>query len=160
MRIHRIGRPGPALEAAEVLWDRRRMHRRASRVELRAFVAPLLLLALALAQIAGFAAFHLSPWKGGGFGMFSTNDHGGFRSVRVIELSASGERRVALPQALERLERQVREAPQRSSLEHLAAELRRGTQGLGPLRVEVWRTQFSPVDLAPERVLVASAEAP
>jgi hypothetical protein len=118
----------------------------------------LLLLGLALAQVAGYASFGLSPWKGGGFGMFSTNDHGGFRSVRVLELSASGERRVALPQSLERLQRHVREAPRRSNLERLAAELRRGTEGLGPLRVEVWRTQFSAADLTPERVLVARLE--
>jgi len=124
----------------------------------RALVAPLLLLALALAQIAGFATYGLSPWKGGGFGMFSTNDQGGFRNVRVVELGPSGERRVALPEKLERLQRHAREAPQRRNLERLAAELRRGTQGLGPLRVEVWRTRFSPADLTPERVLVASLE--
>ena len=123
----------------------------------RALVAPLLLLALALAQIAGFAGFGLSPWKGGGFGMFSTNDHGGFRSVRVIELAASGERRVALPPALERMQRDAREAPYPANLERLAAELRRTTPHLGPLRVEIWRTQFSPKDLTPERVLVTSA---
>jgi len=134
------------------------MHRLPPRVERRALVAPLLLVTLALAQLAGSAAFRLSPWKGGGFGMFSTNDQGGLRSVRVLELSAGGERRVALPQALERLQSHVREAPQRSNLERLAAELRRGTEGLGRLRVEVWGTQFSPVDLAPERVLVARFE--
>jgi hypothetical protein len=120
-------------------------------------VAPLLLLGLAFAQIAGFAAFGLSPWKGGGFGMFSTNDHGGFRSVRVVELAASGERRVVLPERLERLQRHAREAPRRTTLERLAAELRRDEGSLGPLRVEVWRTRFSPADLTPERVLVASA---
>ncbi len=134
------------------------MHRLPPPVARRALVAPLLLFGLALAQVAGFATFGLSPWKGGGFGMFSTNDHGGFRGVRVLELSSGGERRVALPQSLERLERHVREAPRRSNLERLTAELRRATPGLGPLRVEVWRTQFSAADLTPERVLVASLE--
>ena len=123
----------------------------------RALVPPLLLVALALSQLAGFAAFHLSPWKGGGFGMFSTNDHGGFRSVRVLELRGGAEQRVALPDSLERLQREVREAPYRGNLEELAAALREAMPGLGPLRVEVWRTRFSPVDLAPERVLVAEA---
>jgi len=136
------------------------MDRLPSQVRRRALVAPLLLAALALAQIAGFAGYGLSPWKGGGFGMFSTTDHGGLRSVRVFELTASGERRVALPQALERLQRHVREAPRQASLERLAAELRAGTPGLGTLRVEVWRTRFSPVDLAPERVLVRRAPSP
>jgi len=124
------------------------------RVRRRALVAPLLLVTLALAQIAGFVGFGLSPWKGGGFGMFSTNDHGSFRSVRVFEMGENGERRVDLPPELEQLQRHVREAPRQANLERLVTELRAGTPGLGTLRVEVWRTQFSPVDLRPERVLV------
>lgn len=123
-----------------------------------ALVPPALLVGLALAQIGGYASYGLSPWKGGGFGMFSTNDHGGFRNVHVIELVAGGERRVALPGDLERRERHAREAPSRANLLRLATELRAHAPGLGTLRVEVWRTEFSPADLRPERVLVASAE--
>ncbi len=123
----------------------------------RAWVAPLLLVALALAQIAGFYGYGLSPWKGGGFGMFSTNDHGGFRSVRVIELAPTGERRVELPQAHERLVRHTREAPHAGNLLQLAEAIRAGAPGLGALRIEVWRTEFAADDLAPRRVLVASA---
>jgi hypothetical protein len=124
----------------------------------RALVAPSLLFTLALAQIGGFAAFGLSPWKGGGFGMFSTTDHGGFRSVHVIERTAAGERRVAVPEELERLQRHVREVPREANLRRLAAALRARAPGLGALRVEVWRTEFAPGDLAPSRVSVAVAE--
>jgi hypothetical protein len=113
--------------------------------------------ALALAQIAGFYAYGLSPWKGGGFGMFATNDHGGFRSVRVIELLPSGERRVALPPAQERLVRHAREAPHAANLLRLAGAVRDGVPQLGALRIEVWRTEFAAGDLTPRRVLVASA---
>jgi hypothetical protein len=124
----------------------------------RALVAPALLLALALAQLTAFAAFRLSPWKGGGFGMFATNDHGGFRSVRVTELTPSGERRVPLPEELERLVRHVREVPRAANLARLAAALREREPGLATLRVEVWRTEFARADLAPKRVRVAHAE--
>lgn len=126
-------------------------------VRRRARIAPWLLVALALAQIVGFYAYGLSPWKGGGFGMFSTNDHGGFRSVRVIELAASGERRVELPQAHERLVRHAREAPRTGNLLELVEAIRAGAPELGALRIEVWRTEFAADDLAPRRVLVASA---
>ena len=124
----------------------------------RALVAPALLLALALAQIGGWLAFDLSPWKGGGFGMFSTNDHGAFRQVRVVEVAAGSERRVALPEELERLVRHVREVPREANLRRLGAALREHSPRLAVLRVEVWRTEFAATDLAPTRVLVASLE--
>jgi hypothetical protein len=124
----------------------------------RALVAPGLLLALALAQIAGWAAYGLTPWKGGGFGMFATDDHGGFRRVRVVERTAAGERPVAVPDELERLRRRAREAPRGANLRRLGEALRARAPELGPLRIEVWRTEFARADLAPRRVLVASAE--
>jgi hypothetical protein len=123
----------------------------------RALVAPGLLFVLALAQIVGFAAVGLSPWKGGGFGMFATLDHGGFRRVRVLELAAGGERAVAVPEELERLQRHVREVPRAANLRRLGEALRARAPALGALRVEVWRTEFAPGDLEPRRVRVASA---
>ena len=136
------------------------MASRLLRVEPRALVAPALLALLALAQLAGWLAFGLSPWKGGGFGMFATNDHGAFRIVRVVERTAEGERPVALPEELDRLRRHVREVPRERNLRGLAEALRAQRPGLGALRVEVWRTEFASDDLAPRLVLVASAEQP
>ena len=124
----------------------------------RALVAPGLLFGLALAQIAGWASYGLTAWKGGGFGMFATNDHGAFRRVVVIERAGAGERAVALPEELERVRRRAREAPSAANLRRLGEALRAREPALGPLRVEVWRTEFSSKDLAPRRVLVARAE--
>ena len=135
------------------------MPSRRLRCERRALVAPALLAALALAQLSGWLAFGLSPWKGGGFGMFATNDHGAFRSVRVLELAA-GERRVALPDELDRLRRHAREVPREANLRRLAEALRAREPELGALRVEVWRTEFARDGLAPRLVLVAQAELP
>jgi hypothetical protein len=127
-------------------------------VEGRAFIAPALLLALGLAQIAGWLAFDLSPWKGGGFGMFSTNDHGAFRQVHVFERGEAGEQRVALPSELDRLRRHVREVPREANLRRLGIALRRAVPELGPLRIEVVRTEFAPTDLEPHRVPLAQLE--
>jgi hypothetical protein len=141
-----IGRPEPALDAGRGLGEIGRM-KSPPRAERRALVAPALLVALALAQISGWQGCGLSPWKGGGFGMFATNDHGAFRSVRVVELAAGGERPVVLPSELDRLRRHVREVPREANLRRLAE-----------LRVEVWRIEFAPDDLAPRLALVARAE--
>src|SRR5688572_33102745 len=102
----------------------------------RALVAPGLLLGLALAQIAGWAAYGLTPWKGGGFGMFATNDHGGFRRVQVIRRTPEGEQVVPVPDALERERRRAREAPSEANLRRLAEAMRAVQPQLGALRVE------------------------
>jgi hypothetical protein len=153
-----IGRLHPALDAEPGLGEIGRMPSPLPSAGRRALVAPALLVTLALAQIGAWHGFGLSPWKGGGFGMFATNDHGAFRSVRVVELAAAGERPVALPGELERLRRHVREVPREANLRRLAEALRARAPGLGALRVEVWRTEFASRDLAPRLVLVASAE--
>ena len=44
-------------------------------------LAPALLVAVASTQIALSRTFDLTAWKGGGFGMFSTLDHAGYRVV-------------------------------------------------------------------------------
>jgi hypothetical protein len=129
-----------------------------TRAPRRALVAPALLVALALAQIGAWRGIGLSPWKGGGFGMFATNDHGAFRSVRVVELAAGAERPVALPGTLDRLRRHAREVPHEANLRRLAEALREAAPGLGALRVEVWRTEFRSADLSPHLVPVAHAE--
>jgi hypothetical protein len=136
------------------------MRRLPGGIEGRALIAPALLVALALAQITGWLAFSLSPWKGGGFGMFATNDHGSFRSVRVVERGATGERPVSVPESLERLLRHVREVPRESDLRRFGQALREAEPGLGRLRIEVFRTEFAPTDLRPRQVLVASVELP
>lgn len=53
--------------------------------------APALLLMVAVAQMALAATTELTPWKGGGFGMFATIDEPGQR-VLEVELSLQGER--------------------------------------------------------------------
>jgi len=129
-------------------------------IEGRALVAPALLAALALAQIAGWLAFDLSPWKGGGFGMFASTDHGAFRQVRVFERQGDGERRVEVPSELDRLRRHVREVPRAANLRRLGEAMRRAEPDLGPLRIEVTRTAFRAADLAPERRVLAEVELP
>src|SRR5262245_46384965 len=50
----------------------------------RALLPAALLLAVAVTQVVLARVADLSPWKGGGFGMFATNDGAAFRYVRLF----------------------------------------------------------------------------
>lgn len=115
-----------------------------------------LLVALACAQLALAFGADLSPWKGGGFGMFATNDHGAFRSVRVYALEGGGERRVEIPSSLQRRSIQVRELPSAAALRGLAEALAPEADGAEALRAEVWLTEFDDA-LHPTRRKLAEA---
>ena len=54
----------------------------------RAAIPVALLLAVAAVQVTLARTAGLSPWKGGGFGMFSTTDDAGRRRVRVFVSAA------------------------------------------------------------------------
>ena len=45
---------------------------------------PVLLVIVAVSQIVVARTADLTPWKGGGFGMFATLDHGAYRGVDIV----------------------------------------------------------------------------
>lgn len=61
----------------------------------------LLLVVTAAAQMTAARVATLSPWKGGGFGMFSTLDAPGFRDVRIRVEAAGRSEMVAVSPSLE-----------------------------------------------------------
>jgi hypothetical protein len=111
---------------------------------------------VALAQIGLAFGAQLSPWKGGGFGMFATNDHGAFRTVRVYEVGAGEERRLDVPPELRRAELRTRELPTEAALRRFAAAMAGEADGARSLRVEVWLTEFDGA-LRPSRRKLAEA---
>lgn len=115
-----------------------------------------LLVALACAQLALAFGAGLSPWKGGGFGMFATHDHGAFRSVRIYAVEGGGERLVAIPSALQRRALQARELPSAAALRGLAEAAAPEAAGADALRAEVWLTEFDG-ELRPIRRKLAEA---
>jgi len=115
-----------------------------------------LLAALACAQIGLACGAQLSPWKGGGFGMFATNDHGAFRSVRVYALRGGEERPVEIPSDLLRREIRARELPNEGALRRLAQALAGAAPDAEALRAEVWLTELDAA-LRPARRKLAEA---
>jgi hypothetical protein len=109
------------------------MRRRVDREVLFRYGAPVLLCAVALLQQYGAHRHALSPWKGGGFGMFSTVDSPSARFLRIHLSTSGGEIAVLPPRRLSEQVRQVRAMPTRSRLAPLAEEL-----GRSAWRVYLW----------------------
>lgn len=89
--------------------------------------APLLLVAVAGGQVYVARTAGLSPWKGGGFGMFSTVDAPAARFLRAYLLRDSEEIPVMIPRGLQPFAAEVRTLPHPRSLRLLAEKLAGGT---------------------------------
>jgi hypothetical protein len=119
---------------------------------------PALLLTVAGLQIALVHTADLSPWLGGGFGMFSTTDAPGARHVHVYAITAGVERELAVGDAHRELARRAGALPIDTHLAALAHAFqsepvpeegqRQAT------RVQVWRTRFDPNTLVPSSELL------
>jgi hypothetical protein len=86
----------------------------------RALAAPMVLLVVLASHVSLRSSADLTPWKGGGFGMFSTIDSPASRIVRIELDTDVGPVPVAVPSALRDLAGEVRTAPSQGRLEHLA----------------------------------------
>lgn len=116
-----------------------------------------LLVALALCQLGLVVALGLSPWKGGGFGMFATLDNSNVRTLRVVAIEDGREVPVTLPADSERLRRAVRILPLHAWLGRIAGEAFRVDPRARAVRVEVWRLEFDHRDLHPTQHLLRRA---
>ena len=121
----------------------------------------LLLAAVASHQVYAVHAQGMTPWKGGGFGMFSSTDAGPARRLRVSLLRGSSSIEVDVPETLSQVAERARTLP---TAEHLEALGRAMTHALPDsagvyraLRVEFWRVRFDHA-LEPSWTLAAHVE--
>ena len=108
---------------------------------LLSLVPVLLLVGVALRQLVLHETHRISPWKGGGFGMFSTSEGGWTRHTHLFVREGDDEVEVDLPRALRDSERRLRALPSRERLEdfarRLADALRPDHPQLSGVRVEL-----------------------
>jgi hypothetical protein len=90
---------------------------------LELFGIPLLLVLVAVRQIALSQKYSLSPWKGGGFGMFSSLDRAETRLVRCDLVNDSSRTPIPLPRT-EPIERLVSDAQSVPTADHLVSLIR------------------------------------
>jgi hypothetical protein len=107
-----------------------------------------LLVAIAVTQMRLTAATPLTPWKGGGFGMFSTNDHAGHRALRITVTARERSEEIAISPSLQDAADRAVLLPGARQLAHLARlvvdrEQRHG-RPVDAVRIECWRTEHHP----------------
>jgi hypothetical protein len=128
---------------------------------MRAAAVPVVLLAIVgLAQVGLAKTAGLTPWKGGGFGMFSTLDHGAYRGVDVVIEAPDRSEAQDVPPSLEELAARAAALPSdwllRQLAEGIAARERRYQRPVTAVTLTVWQTEFDRDTLAAtERTLRA-----
>ena len=127
-------------------------------MSLRVAVPAALMIGVAAVQITLARTGHLTPWKGGGFGMFSTLDHGAFRGIDIVVEAPGRSETLEVPPSLEELAARAANYPSDWLLRRLGREVaareRRHERNVTRVRLTVWRTDFSSSTLlATERTL-------
>ena len=107
----------------------------------------LLLFVVAFAQMLLARTSLMSPWKGGGFGMFASVDGLPFRSIRIYVTAADRSEELAVPASLEDEARRLATWPRQPSLQAFAQSVvdreQRRSRPVESVRVEVWRAALS-----------------
>ena len=122
------------------------------------YLPSFILILVAVHQLYLAQTADLSPWKGGGFGMFSTTDGGPNRHLHIFLIAPEMEQEVWPSKSLEDMEDRVKELPTEAGLSKFAREIanryKNRNNDLTAVRVEVWRTQFAAKTLQPFSLLL------
>jgi hypothetical protein len=119
----------------------------------------LLLVLVALNQQRLAQTASLSPWSGGGFGMFSSTDSPAARHLHVFLETEGIRRELDIPRQLAQEARRATTLPTRARLERFAEALM-AAQDLGAIAwedidLQVWGVTYDPDTLTPAGVLLA-----
>jgi hypothetical protein len=110
------------------------------------------LILVAFHQIYLAKTVQLSPWKGGGFGMFSSTEYGPARYVRIYVTGPNRSEELLIPESLEDSASRASTLPSDRMLRRLATNVvareQRNGRPIERVKIEVWRTEFDPTSLA------------
>jgi hypothetical protein len=121
----------------------------------------LLLMGVALVQALLVRKAGLSPWKGGGFGMFSTLDEGPRRRVRIVVEAPGRSEELEAPPSLRDLAARAATLPTTARLDRLAravaARERRDHRPVANVRLQVLGVEFDGSTLRASERLIREA---
>jgi hypothetical protein len=136
--------------------------RPADRQRWRTLVPVALLMSVAGVQVVLTRVSSLSPWKGGGFGMFSTTDDAGRRSVKVFVTAPDRSEEIAVTPSLEDAAARAAVLPSDRQFTRLARRVvereRRHDRPVETLRIETWRIVYAPDTLTATLQLVRDSK--
>ena len=111
-----------------------------------------LLVIVAGTQVTLARRVAMTPWKGGGFGMFSTTDDTARRRVRVFVTAPERSEEVAIAPSLEDAARRAAVLPADYEMARLAEGIvtreRRYSRPVETVRIETWCIDYAPDTLA------------
>jgi hypothetical protein len=111
-----------------------------------AVIPAFLLIVVGCVQIYLARTANLTPWKGGGFGMFSTTDGNANRYLRVYVSGPQRSEELRLKASMEVLATRAQMFPGNSQLENLAKAILKDQKQknlpVHSIRIEVWRIQY------------------
>ena len=128
------------------------------------FLPPALLVAVALHQLLLASTQDLTPWCGGGFGMFSTTDGRSARHLHVYALSPGLRVELEIPAELDERVLAAAALPEDARLRALARDFAKYAvsdfESPESIRLEVYATRWDTETLAPAGLLLRAVEVP
>ena len=122
------------------------------------YLPSILLIAVAINQLILANFFSLSPWLGGGYGMFSTTDVGSNRHLHVYARSDGILKELIYPPDLDVLALRTKSFPTTNNLKYFAhriAELE-DDKSISSIEVQVWKSYFKTYALEPSSKMFLS----
>lgn len=117
------------------------------------YLPSVLLIVVAGNQLRLVSTSALSPWWGGGFGMFATTDAWATRHLHVFAIRSGVRRELEIPPSSRKKVERALVLPSDARLQALARQFAAvSTPDEGPLEaieLQVWATHFNPDTLAP-----------
>jgi hypothetical protein len=121
-------------------------------------IPAILLSIVAAVQVRMTRTEALTPWKGGGFGMFSTTDDGVGRPMAIRISGPAGDREIGVPEPLAQEAYRGSLLPSRRRLSRLAREVAARTTSpefqVTHVRIAVWRMSYDPRTLSARPAVV------
>ena len=120
----------------------------------------IILIALALNQLVLANFLNLSPWLGGGYGMFSTTDAGSNRHLHIYLKSEGIKKELIYPPELRELALKTKSFPTNYSLARFAKKLLETEKDeyTKSIEVQVWKSHFKKHSLQPSSKILKFLE--